>query len=820
METAATGLTPPDDRLDEILAAYLEAVDAGWAPGRRAFLERYPDWRHDLETFFASQDEVDLLAQPFRTPQAPPAPGSEATVAIEGTRGGPGPLPRSFGGYELQEELARGGMGVVFRARQTGLNRTVALKMIRTGPSASADEVRRFRNEAEAAALMSHPHVVPIYEVGEHDGQPFFSMKLIEGGSLAEQVGRFRDRPRQAARFLATVARAVHYAHQRGILHRDLKPANILLDEGGEPLVTDFGLAKRVEEGSRLTQSNAIVGTPCYMAPEQALGKGAELTTAADVYSLGAILYELLTGRPPFKADSVLETLLQVRQEAPPPPHQSNPRVDRDLETVCLKCLQKEPARRYPSAEALADDLERWLAGEVVRARRAGPWERLRKWARRSPASALLTGLVGVVVVLCLVGLGMTVQLREARRAWREEAEARQAAEAAHQEAEQARQAAERARQEALAQKREAESTRNAYSLVSARLALENGDVAQAVSFLDECTPGQRGWEWAYLQNLSRGGKPALGRAPLMKEALSYLRDLARREVPAARGPGGPVLAFSPDGKRVASTGRDGTVQLWDRSTGRDVLPLDGAGRLVWSVAFSPDGKWLATAAGGGEVRVWDASTGQKVGQIEAGATATALSPDGTRLATAGKDHAVRVWDAAGGRPLLTLRGHAGPVTRLAFSPDGKRLAGASADRTVSVWDAATGQLQLTLRGHGGAVRGLAFSPDGQRLASASDDKTVKVWDARAGRNLLTLRGHTGAAHAVAFSPDGLRLASGSADRTVRVWDAATGLEVLSLPGQASAVLEVGFSPDGRRLTCVGADKTAKAWDTGPSGKK
>jgi serine/threonine-protein kinase len=273
---------------------------------------------------------------------------------------------RSFGDYEIIREIARGGMGVVFQARQLSLNRLVALKMIPPDRVATETDVQRFRIEAEAAALLDHAHIVPVYEIGEHEGQHYFSMRIIDGGSLAHAIPSFVKDPKAAAELLATVARAVHFAHQRGILHRDLKPANILLDRDGQPHVTDFGLAKRVEADCKLTQSGAVLGTPCYMAPEQAAGRIRNLTTAADVYSLGAILYELLTGRPPFRGDSVIETLLQVVEQDPERPRSLNPGINRDLESICLKCLEKDPEKRYGTAEGLAEDLEAFLRGEPV----------------------------------------------------------------------------------------------------------------------------------------------------------------------------------------------------------------------------------------------------------------------------------------------------------------------------------------------------------------------------------------------------------------------------------------------------------------------
>jgi serine/threonine-protein kinase len=449
-----------DQRLQAVLHAYLQAVDMGQAPDRQELVRQHPEFASELAAFFRDQDKLEKLARPMQAEasglSATDPVADAPTLAPRTMDAGESPSTfRSFGDYELLEEIARGGMGVVYRARQVSLNRPVALKMILAGQLASGTDVQRFRSEAEAAANLDHPHIVPIYEVGEHEGQHYFSMKLVAGGSLAQHVDRFRQDFRAAARLMATVARAVHHAHQRGILHRDLKPANILLTFGGEsgsqktpsppaprprstgaegrmkeaflpgssgeeggktalavgarlnecnPLVTDFGLAKRLEARAGLSQSGAIVGTPGYMAPEQAAAQKG-LTTAVDVYSLGAILYELLTGQPPFRAETLLDLLRQVLEQPPPRPRQINPQVPHDLETICLKCLEKEPQGRYGSAEALAGDLERWLAGEPIQARRTGAWERAVKWARRRPAAASLVVVSGLAV-LALVVLG------------------------------------------------------------------------------------------------------------------------------------------------------------------------------------------------------------------------------------------------------------------------------------------------------------------------------------------------------------------------------------------------------------------------------
>jgi serine/threonine-protein kinase len=437
---------------------------AGEQPRAEEFLARFPTldsaWIASVSIIPpANQDNLPPLAQ---CPAAAPAPG----VVL--------------GDYELLEEIARGGMGVVFRARQKGVERVVALKVILHGQLATLADVLRFRTEAEHAAALDHPHIVPIYHVGHDNGRPFFTMRLVEGGNLAQaltdparaQAGwRWLARAeggqwavgegcsqQDAACLLETVARAVHHAHQRGVIHRDLKSANILLDGAGEPHVTDFGLAKRVASPSGHTQSGALVGTPSYMAPEQAMGQK-DLTTAADVYALGAILYELLVGRLPFRQSTVLDTLRQVVEVEPERPRQHNPRVHEDLETICLKCLQKAPAKRYASAEALAEDLRRFQAGEPIAARPVGRLERVWKLAKRRPAVAALTG--GLVLVV-LVGFGLVTWK------WQEELAARAAAELKEREAEAARMHAEAnekkatlARQEADFEKQQAEHQRD-----------------------------------------------------------------------------------------------------------------------------------------------------------------------------------------------------------------------------------------------------------------------------------------------------------------------------------------------------------------------
>jgi serine/threonine-protein kinase len=399
MDASLTDLTEREVQLGEILAALIEAIEAGEPIDRAVWLTRHAEFAVELREFFASQDRLHSLAAPLRQALVADTP-APATTLHEGVL--PVGVGQRFGDCEVLEEIGRGGMGIVFKARQMGANRIVALKVLRTDPLGGREQAQRFRNEAEMVAQLDHPHIVPLYEVGQDAGRVYFSMKLIDGGSLADQLEQFTPQPRRAAEVVAAVARAVHHAHQRGVLHRDLKPANILLDRDGRPFVADFGLARRTQPDANLTQSGAIVGTPGYMAPEQASGVRGEVTTATDVYGLGAILYALLAGRPPFQADSVLDVLMQVREREPEPLRKLNPLVDRDLETICLKCLRKSPAERYVSALAVADDLERWLRGEPISARRVTLGQRLGRWARRHPR---VVAAAALIVVLALAGV-------------------------------------------------------------------------------------------------------------------------------------------------------------------------------------------------------------------------------------------------------------------------------------------------------------------------------------------------------------------------------------------------------------------------------
>jgi tetratricopeptide (TPR) repeat protein len=403
-------------------------VQSGEQPDRRFYHNRFPQHEDIIDAVFAARDgsttsrpRSEILGSPKETVERRNVDDTYRFQFDGGSKTDPEcdeaaqPTRRVIAGYEILGELGRGGMGVVHRARQTALGRLVALKLIRSAEFATTDELSRFQNEAEAVARLDHPHIVPIYEVGQHRGLRFFSMKLIAGVSLDKNLAFFAADFAASARLVAIIAEAVHHAHQRGILHRDLKPANILLDEDGKPHVTDFGLARRIENDSELTQSGMPMGTPSYMSPEQARGERGAITTATDVYGLGSILYALLTGQAPFAGSSLAETLDRVRGEPARPPSRLNGRVPRDLEIICLKCLEKDPDRRYASARALADDLNRWLGGEPIQARPVGPATRSWMWCRRHPLPAALAGLLVLAVLTGLAGI--TWKWREAARA-------------------------------------------------------------------------------------------------------------------------------------------------------------------------------------------------------------------------------------------------------------------------------------------------------------------------------------------------------------------------------------------------------------------
>jgi WD40 repeat protein/tRNA A-37 threonylcarbamoyl transferase component Bud32 len=854
-EAAWQGLEPPS------LDAFLGAAEG---PHRAVLREELQKIDRAYRTRFGLGPAAYDVPTPTPSGIKVPAPPQAPVPDLHWPR-----LP----GYVILDRLGSGGQGVVYKARQLSLDRVVAVKVLRPAITDDQQRRQRFLNEERAVARLQHPNIVQILEVGEQDGQPYYAMEFVGGGSLAERVGVLSQPPRLAARLMATLADAVHYAHEHGIIHRDLKPGNVLLASAADtPLekailkISDFGLAKQLSVAERTgtegpTQSGEILGTASYMAPEQAAGKPGAVGAAADVYALGAVLYRLLTGRPPFDGATLLDTLEQVRRQEAVPPSRLQPKVPRDLETVCLKCLHKEPKKRYPSAAALAEDLRRYLEGRPIQARPVSAPERLWRWARRNPAAA---GLTAAAVVLLLglsaasVGWGLVAQAREERAVARTEGANRRVEEAQERE------------RQATARERE----RFRQTLIQRSRLLRRGGHNQGWS--DEA--------WALVRKAAAlGGDDPEGE--LRSEAAATLAGFDLRATPLGRRFDGSKphehdvssLAFSADGKRVLLGGADGPdgrpllpARLWDEATGRlhpsgrlgsgpvafrgdgvalQAIPRDRpASLLLWDVEkgkvvttcqftdlpataqivrlllrlpvanFNADGSRIAAAAldpasGKGAVAVWDTATGKRLTQLGVAAVALAHAPGNSRLATAERGGNVVVWSLPDGAPQVAFPAGRLPVHALAFSPNGQQLAVGGAGASLAVWDWQHRHPISHLHGAEQEIYAVAFSPDGALLASAGRD--VHLWDVARGRSLLTVGGDYSVA--VAFSGDGKQVAvgdvTGFGPGRAHVWHLDNGRGTRILHGLHSRVARICFSPDGKLLAVLDQSWRVGIWD-------
>jgi eukaryotic-like serine/threonine-protein kinase len=690
-------------------------------------------------------------------------------------------LPLLFGGYELLEQIGHGGMGVVYRARQLAVNRLVALKMLLHGRFSEPAFVERFHIEAEAAAHLDHPNIVPIYEIGQHEGQPFYSMKLIEGRSLDRVSADCRvgasayarssaEWARRAVELLTPIARAVQYAHEHGVLHRDLKPHNILLDAEGQPHLTDFGLAKLLSQESSLTLSAAIIGSPGFMAPEQAAGKSREVTTAADIYGLGAVLYVLLTGKPLFQADTPLETVRKVIEQEPARPRLLNPAVDRDLETICLKCLQKEPGKRFASARALAEDLEHWLAAEPILARRTTPPERVWLWCRRQPVRA---GLVGALILV--FALGVTGVLWQWRRAVAGELFARQSAYAA--------------------------------DMNRAQRELAADNLSLAVRLLDQYRPEhQRGidlrdWEWRHLWQLCQ--------------------PEASIELEHSRGPKREV-AISSDGRLLCAQTGTNTARLWDLETKQRRGEVHTSAPILL-LRLSESGSWLAVGTSNA-IEVWETKVPRCASRLPQTwqLRSMAFSPDATLIAVyvyKENDERVELLDWKRNQPrayykTVLSRHYAGEV---AFSPDGVRLAVGQDYGRIDVLEAKTLEVitsltNLTVGGAG--VTSLVFSPASDLLAAGYGDGSIHLWHVNSAKSWRELFAKNGTVKALTFSRDGSQLAGAGYGGAIRTWTVADRVEHRSFRGHArEGYGALAFLPNGKTLVSGCNVGTACFWD-------
>jgi eukaryotic-like serine/threonine-protein kinase len=909
--------TPPEETLEEHLGSLLEAYDAALAVG----IPVESSWTTAAPA--ALQRELEGLQACLRRlekswPRRGRSAGSNSgTTPTDEARNDFFPqTPTQLGRFQIIRLLGHGGFGLVYLAWDPHLQREVALKVPRPEALLTPDARRRLLREAQTAAGLDHPHLLPLHEAGEAGPAVYLVSAYCPGPTLAAWL-KERSGPvpvKEAARLLGDLAGAVDYMHTRGVLHRDLKPANILLegvrgqgsgvrknclegvrgqgsgvrkncsddstspDNGPQtliPKITDFGLAKPMQQEAQLTRSGVMVGTPLYMAPEQAEGRYREVGPATDVYALGVILYELLTGQPPFRSESDVDTLRRIVSEEPLDPRRLRPDVPKDLQTICLKCLRKEPAQRYSTAGQLEKDLRHFLAGEPIQARPLSPWQRVLRWARRRPAAA---GLVGVSTA-ALVGLlgGVIWHAIQIDRINSDLVDM----------------GAREREQRILAEEREALLRHNVYSggIRQATFALEKDEFVQAVEQLDRLRPepGQidlRGFEWYYLKGqchplhaVWRGHQDGVGAvavspdgrivASASSDRTVRVWDLERGQVRgifSGHTKAVAYLTFSPDGGTLASWSWDKTLRLWDVATATERVAF-GTGPRLESVQFTPNGQQLVMAMPEG-VEFRDANTGQAAGQflrLPVRPLCMTITPDGKTVVTGHPDGPVHLWDISSARELFVLPAHGSSVVCLAMSPDGRTLASGSWDKTIRLWDVGTGKLKATVQGHRYEVFSVAFSPDGSRLASSAApheawrpnaEGEVRLWDATSGAPLAgcerfagrvnslafaaggrllvlgcsdhtvklldigptpkqeSLLGHAPKqTWALAFAPDGKTLASAGDDNRVRLWDLNTGQQRATLKDHWKLVTAIAFTPDGRTVASASYDRTVKLWD-------
>lgn len=783
---------------DDLLAAesLTSVVDESVVDADPELAQEWGAVKHCLDLLNRVRGQVEC-------PSTLPGISSHSTVHAELTQG---LMPRRLGHFEIQRELGRGGLGIVYLARDPRLQREVALKVPRLEALLDDTLRRRFLREAEAAARLSHPHLVTLLEVGQDGAICYLTSEFCNGPTLAQWLRQRTARvpDRQAAMLVADLADAVQHAHSRGVLHRDIKPSNVLLVSVVEPhdstpeqlsdfsaKLTDFGMAKLLEETSQETRTGALLGTVAYMAPEQAEGQSRNIGTSTDVYALGAVLYEILTGQTVFPGDTEVVTLRKILLEEPTPIRRLQPDISRDLEAICLKCLEKDPRRRYPTAEGLATDLRRFLANEPTLARPLTSLQAIGKWARRRPAVA-----TSMAVALCTLGILVvgavtyTVRLRE------------HALELSRLLAE---------KDAARAEAREAAATRDAAELQEAypsdiRLAFEawgRDDVDLALELLDH-------------------HRTRVEQEPNGAFAWHLVNRLCHEHRAALSGHQGPIysVSYSPDGKWIASSGQDGLLRLWSVVEEKLTRSLQAHQAEIVCVRFSPNGKLMATASADQSVAIWEVATLQLIKLIKIPGIpihSVEFHPDGKMLAAAGEDGVVRLWNTDDWTECGRLLGHDGTIEGLAISPDGTILASAGNDRTVRLWDLVELNQVAVLKGHLGQVRCVAFSHDGRTLASGSSDSSVQLWNVATREREATLSRQNAAVHHVVFTPDDRWILSVANDHRATFHEVETTTKGRVLRLDAREVYAVDISPDGQQIATGGTDELIRLWAGSPT---
>ena len=688
-----------------------------------------------------------------------------------------------IGEYEILAEIARGGMGIVFKAKHTKLKRIVALKMILMGDLATPELVERFLAEAKAAARLEHPGIVPVYEIDQHGTRHFFVMKYVEGSSLSEQLKRGRMDSKGAAKTVRQIALAVQYAHEKEVIHRDIKPGNILINQDGQPVVTDFGLAKQLDASMHLSVTGQILGTPSYMAPEQASGHIRQIGPATDVYALGAVLYAMLTGGPPFQAGSPIATIQQVIHQEPITPRSLVNGLSLDLDTICLKCLAKEPQRRYPTAAALAEDLRRYLDGQPIVARPLSPFGRAWRWCRRnSLVASLILAVASSLVVGTVVAVLFAIDARkEALRANRKEHEAQEQTKLLGDQKKQTDAALEHS-----------EWLLYASQINSAYREWEANKVDLAWNHLNACRQDFRGWEHDMLYTL------------FTERQRTYR---------------GSYAAMTSDSTKFVMLGDNNKVSIWDREIEQTLATLEGELTHAYQMRFSPNGRLIALGDQA-SIRVWDAVTGKLKHTLQGVPWGRlTFSRDGDQLAAVAQNFGVAnarindvsVWQVESGQLLQTLK-HPAHVLSLDFHPTAPQIATSCADGVLRIWDATTGKEIRSWKGlsdppFGGALQ---YHPNGNAIVGWHG-QTVFRWNAESGE-LIDQFNFSKQVASLAMSHDGQHFAWNSDAQTIHVHDMTTGAETVVLKGH-NYLLSFAFSPDDEWLTSLGMDRTFKRWD-------